>query len=266
MSNPLSKGSDPMGQFSQQLAEIRRMAEEANRKQLTIPVLQQDPPETDPTNMWLLPDGRLRSRHLNPAGSAFIYREWVSTAAGSGTSAAAPAAPPTVAITRQDSWPAIWTQSYRQAGPARTDQGTTRLYVGSSGDSFNGQNRSLIGFDYAAIAAALAGSTVNSVSLNMTSLHTFWDAGADVWFGIHNFTSEPASWGGGLPRRVKHRFVQAQNRPDLGMPLEFATSIRDGTGKGIALEAPNSSRDYYAYLAGIGSGSPIPVLTINYSK
>ncbi len=265
MSSPFQKSSDPMAQFQSQLAEIRRMAEEANRKQLTIPVLNTDPPETDACNIWLLADGRLRSRHLNPAGSAWVYREWVSTAAGPAGSAAAPAAPPTVAVTRQDSWPAIWTQSYRQAGSQRTDAGATRLYYGSSGDSFNGQNRSLIGFDYAAIATALAGSTVNSVSLTMTNLHTYWNAGSDVWFGVHNFNSKPANWTGGLPRQVKQRFVQAQTRT-VGMPLNFATAIRDGSGKGISIEAPNSSRDFYGYAAGVGSGSPVPVLTINYSK
>jgi hypothetical protein len=265
VTNPLSKGSDAIGQFSAQLAEIRRMAEEANRRQLTIAVLSEDPPETDQTNIWLLHDGRLRARHRNTADTAWVYREWVPTTAGSGTSATSPAAPPALAVTRQDSWAAIWTQSYRQSGAARTDQGVVRLYTGSSGDSFNGQNRSLIGFDYAAIAAALAGSTVNAVSLTITSLHTYWNSGADIWFGVHNFTSEPATWSGGLPRIAKHKFVQAQTR-NVAMPIEFATSIRDGTGKGIAIEAPNSSRDYYAYLAGVGSGSPIPVLTINYSK
>lgn len=266
MTNPLQKGTDPMAQFTAQLAEIRRMAEEANRKQLTIPVLNADPPETDPTNIWLLADGRMRARHLNTAGSAWVYREWVSSAPGSGSSATAPAAPPTVAVTREDSWPAIWSQSYRGNNSPRTDAGTVRLYYGSSGDSFNGKNKSLMGFDYAGIAAALAGSTVNAVWLTMTNLHTYWNAGSDVNFGIHNFTSEPATWAGlGGVFKAKHRFVQAQTRK-VAMPLEFATAIRDGSGKGIGLDAPNTSRDFYGYAAGVGSGSPVPVLTVNYSK
>jgi hypothetical protein len=65
--------------------------------------------------------------------------------------------------------------------------------------------------------------------------------------------------------KAKHRFVQAQTRK-VAMPLEFATSIRDGSGKGIGLDAPNTSRDFYGYAAGVGSGSPVPVLTVNYSK
>jgi len=255
-----------MAQFQSQLAEIRRMAEEANRKQLTIPILNADPPETDATNLWLLADGRLRGRHLNPAGSAFIYREWVSTTAGSGTSAAAPAAPPAVAVTREDSWPAIWSQSYRGNNSPRTDSGTVRLYYGSSGDGFNGRNKSLMGFDYAAIAAALASSTVNSVWLTMTNLHTYWNAGSDVHFGLHNFASEPGTWSGlGGAYKAKHRFVMAQTKR-VAMPLEFATAIRDGTSKGIGLDAPSDSRDFYGYAAGVGSGSPVPVLTVNYSK
>lgn len=268
MTNPLRRAADPMVAFQNEIAEIRRMAEEANRRSLVIPVLNTDPPVTDPTNIWMFPDGRLRARHLNPAGTAFIIREWVPTAAGSSTSATAPAATPPVATTNQGSWAATWSQSYRQSGAARTDAGQTLLYYGSSGDAFNGRNQSLMGFDYATIAAELAGSTINAVYLTMTNIHAWYNSGVDVYFGIHNYTAEPATWaGGGIPRSriVHHHFGKPQTRT-VNMPLEFATAIRDGWGKGIALEAPSSSVAFYGYAAGVGSSSPVPVLTINYSK
>lgn len=264
------KSDDPTTNMAQHL----RALEETVRSLATpsagarIPVLAEDPPETDPANLWMMPDGRLRGRHLNPAGTAFVYREWVSTTPGSGTSATAPAAPPPAPVSQVATWGATWSQSYRQAGPARTDSGVKYIYYGSSGDGFNGQNRSLIGFDYATIATTLTGSTITAVYLTITNIHAYWESGAEPHFGIHNFTSEPASWaGGGIPRplAVKHLFKRNTKRT-VALPLDFAIAIRDGWGKGIAVEAPNSNRNFYGYAAGVGSGIDPPALTVNYDK
>lgn len=235
-----------------------------------IPVLAADPPETDPVNWWLLPDGRMRARHLNTSGTAFVYREWVATAPGSGSSAAPPAPPAAAPQTQPELVAgAIWSRSYRQSGNARTDDGVVRLYYGSSGDGFNGRNRSLIGFDFASIAAALTGSTIISVKMDLYNLHAYNNSGSDIHFGIHNFSSLPGSWGGGgIPRSMiwKQHFGKPQFRQNVPMPLEFAQAIRDGWGKGIALESPSDSRTYYGYAAGVGSGQPLPTLRITYAK
>lgn len=268
MTSPLRKDNDPLGRLNIRLGEIARHAVAAQALPFRVPIVSEDPPEEDPTNMWAFPDGRIRWRHLNTAGTAYVYREIASAVVGSGNSATAPAAPPAAILTRQDAWPAIWSHSYRGSGAQRTDQGATHLYYGSSGDSFNGTNRSLIGFNYTAIAAALTGSTVNWVHLQMTNVHAWYDSGVSVYFGIHNFTAKPTTWtGGGIPRQriVNHRYGKPQFR-EVNMPLEFATMIRDGTGKGIAIEAPTSSREFYGYAAGVGSGYAVPALIINYTK
>ena len=268
MTNPLRKDGDPLGRFINEIAEIKRLAQQATSMPFRVPVLNEDPPEDDPTNLWLFPDGRLRGRHLNAAGTLLVYREWVTSAPGADTSATAPATPSAAVVTHEGSWPAIWSQSYRQSGSPRTDLGVTHLYYGSSGDAFNGRNQSLIGFDYAAIATALAGSTVNSVRLSITNVHAWYHSGVQIYFGIHNFGSEPATWaGGGIPRQriTNHHFGKPQFRT-VWMPLEFATAIRDGWGKGIALEAPSTSREFYGYAAGVGSGYAPPTLIVNYTK
>jgi hypothetical protein len=265
---PLRKDGDPLGRFIAEINEIRRIATQGTSMPFRIPVVNEDPSESDPTNLWLFPDGRMRGRHLNTAGTAYVYREWATGTPGSDTSATAPAAPTAPIVTQEDSWPAIWSQSYRQSGAARTDLGVTHLYYGSSGDAFNGRNQSLIGFDHASIASALSGSTVNSVRLSMTNVHAWYNSGVQIYFGIHNYSSEPATWaGGGIPRQriTNHHFGKPQFR-EVWMPLEFATAIRDGWGKGVALEAPSSSREFYGYAAGVGSGYAPPVLTVNYSK
>jgi hypothetical protein len=268
VTGPFQKSTDPVAAFTREISELRRIAEDSRTRPFRIPVLNEDPPEADPTNLWMFPDGRLRGRHLNTAGTAYVYREWVTSAPGSSTSATAPAAPAAAPITREDRWTAQWTQSYRSTGAARTDQGVTHLYYGSSGDLFNGMNRSLAGFDHSAIATALSGSTINKVYLEMTNVHAWYNSGVDVYFGIHNYSSEPATWaGGGIPRQriVSHHFGKPQTRT-VPMPLEFAQAIRDGWGKGLALEAPTTSKEFYGYAAGVGSGITPPVLIVNYSK
>lgn len=265
MTNPLQKSADPLAALQRELADLRRAVDSAVHRPFYIPIVTEDPPVEDPTNLWLFPDGRMRGRHWNPTGSAFVIREWVTTAPGSSTSGTAAAPPDPVPVTEQDTYPAIWSQSYRQSGAARADAGAVMLYYGSSGDAFNGKNQSLIGFDHAAIAADLAGSTVNAVYLRLMNIHAWYDSGVTIHFGIHNFSTEPGSWGGGLPRIVSHKFGKPQERT-VPMPLSFATAIRDGSGKGISIEAPTSSKEFYGYAAGVGSGYVTPALIINYTK
>lgn len=246
--------------------QMQKQIDDIRNSPFRIPVLPADPATTDPTNMWMLPDGRIRARHRNPADSAWVIREWVTTTPGSPTSAAAPA-PPTVApVSRQGTWVATWTASYRGAGPKRTDSGLTRVYWGSSGDSFNGRNRSYIGFDAATIAAALAGGTVTRVRLVMQALHTYWNNGAGIGFGYHNQTSAPGSWAGTVASFVSSQRIGKTELKTFDLPLGFGTTIRDGTATGIAVEAPNSSTDYYGYAGGVGEGVTVPTLIIDYAK
>lgn len=267
MSSPLRRSTDPMAAISGKIAEIERVLREANTKNIRIPVLAVDPPETDPTNVWLFPDGRLRMRHLNTAGTAYVYREFVATAPGSTSSAVAPATPVTTPQVRIGVYPAIWSQSYQQGGAARTDDGTTKLYFGN-GDVSNGTQQSLIGFNYTTIASDLTGSTINDVQLRLYNLWSYFEDGVQIYFGIHNFTAQPATWaGGGIPaqRIVNHHFGRTEER-DVPMPLSFAQAIRDGWGKGVAIEPPNSNKEFYGYAAGFGSGLTLPTLIINYTK
>lgn len=267
MSSGYPRSTDPIEQLAARISTLEARIHDLERQPMILPVRESDPPETDPTNIWMFPDGRIRARHLNVAGTAYTTREWVTSAPGSGTSGSAPAAPAEAPQTYRSSWSATWSQSYRQSGAARTDDGATRLYYGYV-DSYNGRNRSLCGFDYGAIATALSGSTITNVALYMINLHTWYNAGGSTFLGIHNFSAEPATWaGGGIPRSM----ISQQSVPDakatwLSLPLEFATMIRDGTGKGIAFESPDNSATHYGYAAGVGSGYTVPQLWVDYAK
>lgn len=235
-----------------------------------IPVLQNDPPANDPTNLWMRPDGRLRGRYWN--GSAWVNVDYPMrsdiTAPPAVPAAPAPAAQPPAPRTYRTAFAATWTQSYKGDDSKRTDSnGDLMLMYGNSGDA-NGTNKSLIGFNYSSIASTLTSSTIKKVELSLTNVDAYWDSGVDIYFGIHNVTAEPATWPADLlPRRKisKHHF-EASEAKTVTLPLEFATMIRAGTGKGIAIEAPNASRDFYGYAAGVGSGFAVPQLIVTYAK
>lgn len=238
-----------------------------------IPTLTTDPDEKDPTNLWMRYDGRLRGRYLNAAGTAFVYVDYPlrSDITAPPAVPTAPATPPPAPApkTYKTTWTATWSQTYKGDGNQRTDdKGNDYLVYGSSGDSYNGTNRSLIGFNYSSIASALAGSTIKLVELKMTNIHAYWNSGVTIYFGIHNVTSKPGSWpDSSIPRhRISWKLFGKPETKTVSISLDFAKYIRDGNGKGIAIEAPNSSQDYYGFAAGVTSGYTPPQLIITYAK
>lgn len=262
-----ARATNPQQAF---LAALQAQAANKTPASFIIPVLQTDPVEGDPTNLWMRTDGRMRGRYHN--GTAWVYIDYPLrgdiTAPPAVPAAPAPPPPAPAPKTYQKTWTATWTQTYKGDGGKRTDSRGNNYLVYGRADTYNERNASLIGFDYANIATNLSGSTVKSVHLRMTNVHAYWNSGVEVYFGIHNVTSEPATWpDGSLPRRkiVHHHFGKPQTRT-VAMPLEFATRIRNGTGKGIAIEAPSDNKDFYGYAAGAGSGYTPPQLIVTYVK
>lgn len=254
----------PESEFVAALRGMQRQIDELRSSPLRVPVLPEDPDVTNPINIWLLHDGRLRMRHRNSADTAWVIREYVATSAGTPTSTTAPPPPAPAPVSRQGTYPAQWSASYRQAGPKRTDY-PGRMFWGSSGDSFNGRNRAYMGFDYALIASELSGGTVNRVRLVMQSLHTYYSS-AKIGFGYHSQTAAPANWAGTVASFVSTQSINKTQLKTFDLPLAFGTAIRDGVSRGIALEAPNSSTDYYGYAGGVGGGVTTPTLIIDYAK
>lgn len=257
-----------MEELRRKLSAMELAIRDLQSRPFRIPIVAADPPTTDPTNIWMFADGRIRARHWNTTRTAYTIREWVASAPGSSTSAQNEGAPPSAPLTRVLTAVAQWSQSYQQAGAQRTDDGVYNLYYGNGGDA-NGRNRSLIGFDYTTIASSLASSTIKSVSLTITSINTYFsDVGADVYLGIHNFSAKPATWtGGGIPMSMAVRAnLHPSETTTVDLTLDFAQAIRDGWGKGIALEVPGDSPEFYGYAAGFGSSYPAPTLNIEYAK
>lgn len=238
---------------------------------LVLPMRQADPDETDPTNLWMRADGRLRGRYWNGASFTYVDYPMRSDITGVPAVPAAPAVPakPTTPYTRVSSYTATWTQSYQGSGSQRNDsRGEQYLVYGNEGNSY-GTQRALVGFNYAAIVSDLSVSTIKSVEVELYNIHSQWSSGVDIFFGMHNVTAEPATWpdSTSLPLR---RVVSAHfGRPELkrvSLGIQFGSLLRAGTAKGLAIEAPSAARDYYGYAAGLGSGYSLPRLVITYIK
>lgn len=262
----LDRPSDPIRQLAQRIDSIESALRAEQQRTMRIPILGQDPPETSSCNIWLLHDGRLRTRKRNSADTAWVIDEWVRTAPGSSTSATSPPAPPAAPISREKLYSAVWSSSYNEAGDVGTGDRAIKLYYGW--DSSNGRNRSYIGFDHTTIASDLSGSTVNQVRLVLTNLTTGLPNGADVNFGIHNVSggSAPATWQGVVVSGAKIERLMPQQLHVINLPLSFATYIRDGLGKGIAIEVPDNSPAHYGSAAGVGAGFQGPTLEVSYIK
>ncbi len=246
------KTNDPMKQIAAEIANIRATAEAALRRPLSLPVLDEDPPEDSPYNIWLMQDGRIRGRFMDSAGTGLVTHEWLPTVPepGGDVSAEPTPDPPPVYVTQQKEYAATWWRTYRSNGQPRTSD-LDRAYQGNSGSSsFNGRMRSLIGFDATAIAADLAGATINNVWLDAVAEHAWYYDGADYFVGAHDLGSAPGTYGGGAAMLTgglhwpRTGFARNVLGPQLG------NMLRDGSASGIALEAPSDSRDFYGALNG----------------
>jgi hypothetical protein len=261
----------PVSPESRFARALDRRAEFPRPVSFVIPTLAADPPDDDPTNLWMRFDGRLRGRYRD-ASNAWVYvnyplRTDITSPPAVPAYPAAPALPP-APMTYQNVYTATWSQGYKGDGSLRTDSlGTLNAPFGNRFDG-NGTQRSLIGFDYATIATDLASSTIYSVSLALQLVDSTLPQGADLYFGIHNETAAPSVFpDGALPAsKIASAHFTKGGTDSAPLPLEFAVRLRAGTGKGIAIEAPSSAGDFYGIAAGVGSGYFVPQLTITFAK
>lgn len=251
----------PEGQFAKAL---RDLVEERRRpRPFVIPVLTADPPTTDPTNLWMRYDGRLRGRYWNGSGYTYVDYPMRSDITSPPAVPAYPAAPAPAATptTYTATYNAVWSQGYLSSGSQRSS--TTELPYGNDGNAAYGTQRSLIGFDYATIAATLAGSTVKRVQLHLINLTSWSPGGVTMYYSVHNVPSAPTLW---PDASLPYRFVTSAHwarseAKTIDLPIVFGTSFRESTGKGIAIEAPSNANTFY------GMASHLSLqLIITYAK
>lgn len=163
--------------------------------------------------------------------------------------------------------------AFQSDGTNRDPLNAGRIYQGFY-DSTNGNQFSLIGFDFATIQADLTGSTIVKTELYLKNSHWYNNSGGTVVVGQHNQSSVSGN----------HAYSQVTDNinqfPDwtvgqakwVTINNSIATSFKANLAKGIALGKGQSvggvlsnSHTYYGYFAGatqIGK----PQLRITYTK
>lgn len=157
---------------------------------------------------------------------------------------------------------AIWSQSYRADGQPMSNAAGS-LYQGY-GDSFNGNSRSLIGFQD--LVPMLSGATVDQVLLYLYASHWYNGAGGTAVIGAHGLASQPGTYSGGLVPNI----FQSGGWPRAAGRWVDITSIggnlQNGSYRGIILgPGPSNGTEYYGRFNGT-TMSEIPRIRIVYTK
>ncbi len=167
-------------------------------------------------------------------------------------------------------YPAVWSNTFKQSGAQRTDKdGNLTMYQGYY-DSFAGDQRSLFGFDSTLIMSDTSGATIVACTVTFKVQHEGSSTGLDCILSSHNYTSKPSTWDGANVIRDRARLLNVREgtsgKIDLGTTIggEFKSGATRGLGFG-----PSGNSSYvpeeYGYLFGAGTSSR-PVLAITYDK
>lgn len=177
-----------------------------------------------------------------------------------------PAAPTPDPVAFTYTFRPTWDASYRGDSVKRSTPHLYQGFTNDSGGSINGNNRALIGFNYADIAAKLAGATITSANLYLSVQHTYQSAGARFYIGTHTYTAEPSTWSSGPVNdgRLLSGVVRAGDKivAALGGSGIIADLATGSTARGIAVGPyPTTAESGYGYLAGMAdSGAPYIVV------
>lgn len=259
--------TSPEGKFGKALEDFINGL--IRQQRFVIPTFAADPPETDPTNLWMRWDGRLRGRYWN--GTVYVYIDYPlrSDITAPPAVPAYPAAPtgPTPVQSQSRTWTANWSQTYLGSGAYRTDTDGD-IYAIFGTDGAYGNQKSLVGFDYADIVTQLASSTIQAITLTMTTMSTYYANGTKVSLGMHNITGFVTTYDvtTTILRYGSEQTIQPGQTATYTLPLSFAQQLRAGTAKGLVFEAPNASPGFLGAVASAGSAYTAPQLTITYAK
>jgi hypothetical protein len=204
---------------------------------------------------WLIEDMGAAQVVVSSGGGGILAQRSKST----GTPDPSPAVGTTKAFL------ATWVRSFNANGT---------MITGDPQDAYQGQptaaignRRSLVGFDYAAIQAALANGTVTACKLVWTALDSTPAAGFTASIGTHTYTTVPTTWA--ATNVTSNRVSHAASKPgqtytsDLGVTV--GGEFKAGTTKGIEFGPGPSTSTTYAGSAH-GSGPYRPALVITYTN
>lgn len=166
-----------------------------------------------------------------------------------------------------------WSQSYGGSGTQKPNWlgGNTICHQGRYGAPYTaeydwGIQKSMIGFDHAAIRKELAGARIEKVEVYLRNEHFWYFAGGYSVLGYHNSASRPNTFQY-TKNQVRKDYYKGRGEAKwLVMPNDLGNLLRDNKAKGLILYAPTTILDYYGYFYGAGGGSSRPKIRITYVK
>lgn len=166
-----------------------------------------------------------------------------------------------------------WSQSYGGSGVQKPTWLDSRnvCHQGRYGAPYTdeydwGIQKSMIGFDHAAIRKELAGARIEKVEVYLRNKHFWYFGGGYAVLGYHNSPSRPDRFQYVVNQIKKEYYTGRGAAKWLEMPTKLGNQLRDGTTKGLILYAPTTILDYYGYFYGAGGGSSKPKIRITYVK
>jgi hypothetical protein len=180
-----------------------------------------------------------------------------------------PATPPTGSKPTKHTatFGAVWSRSFAGNGSTRHDDPGVCYQGGDTAHTYNGDQKSLIGFNYNAIHSALAGATNVTGTFNAKILHCWFNSGSPIYPTYHTYSSKPGTWAQANVKSMGHTgSIRPGTVNTFNLSAAAVAGFQNGTVKGMGFgPAPTTSLNYYAYMCGATS-SPVPTLTFTYWK
>ena len=178
--------------------------------------------------------------------------------------ASPPPAPAAAPVAHTDTFYATWSASYRSNG-TRWAEGA-QCYQGY-GDSYNGNQASMIGFDVATIRSKLVSGSIQSATFYAQNQHTWVNGSGYTLLGSHGNDTMPATFSG--PNIVERRSTTTVTEGAwcavdvTGLFQEIVA----GTTSGILLgHGPDNSNGWYSVFTGSNGGTTNgPRIVVNWN-
>lgn len=246
------------------ISDLRSRVTNLESRAFRVPVLSADPVEADSTNLWMLQDGRLRGRKPDGTVVEYAYSNHSHpsvTATPSGGSASTVVVTPT-AVPTSRLWEraAAWSRSFNQGGSGV--RSTTNLYYGNAGDSFNGLQKSMVGFDTSAQTEIGGYYSIDKVEIMLSNLHTYPNNGTDLKISLHAQSAAPSSYSETHDVAATVRVGKPSPNVWYQVPNWIGELLAAGTIRGFGLDQNSSDRNLYGY----AQGGDSPRMRVHYSK
>lgn len=193
---------------------------------------------------------------IEDIGPAITYDTWNQTGGGG--------SPPT---SHTKTYSATSSASFASDGTNRAGFDSGHAFQGYF-SSTNGNQFSMIGFDFATIQADLSGATITKTELYLNNLHWYNNSGGTAVVGTHNQSSVSGNHSSGQVTAGINTFSgwSVGEAKWVTLNNSIGNALKNNTAKGIALgQGPSTSHTYYGYFAGNGQTGE-PQLRITYTK